>query len=72
MLLVIIAGADNVLKPLLMGKGAPVPILVIFLGAVGGFIFFGFIGLFSGAIILSIGYKLFMMWLDDTEEKAQA
>jgi len=70
-ILVIIAGADNVLKPLLMGKGALVPMLVIFLGAVGGFIFFGFIGLFSGAIILSIGYKLFMMWLDDTEEKAQ-
>ncbi|MEP0132315.1 MAG: AI-2E family transporter [Eudoraea sp.] len=66
--LIIISGADNVLTPLLMGKGAPVPILVIFLGAVGGFMFFGFIGLFSGAIILSIGYKLFIAWLNESEE----
>lgn len=54
---------DNVLKPLVMGKGAPVPMLVIFLGAVGGFIFSGFIGMFTGAVILSLGYKLFDMWL---------
>jgi predicted PurR-regulated permease PerM len=55
--------SDNVLKPLLMGKGAPVPMLVIFLGAIGGFIFSGFIGLFTGAIVLSLGYKLGGLWL---------
>ncbi len=49
---------DNVLKPWLMGKGAPVPMLVIFIGAIGGMIMSGFIGLFTGAIILSLGYKL--------------
>jgi predicted PurR-regulated permease PerM len=48
--MLIIALIDNVLKPLLMGKGAPVPMLVIFLGAIGGFIFSGFVGLFTGAI----------------------
>jgi predicted PurR-regulated permease PerM len=56
--------ADNILKPILLGRNAPAPMLVIFLGAIGGFIHNGFIGLFLGAIILTIGYKLFMMWLD--------
>ena len=56
---------DNILKPILMGKGAAVPMLVIFLGAIGGFIAFGFLGLFLGAIILSLGYKLYLTWLND-------
>jgi predicted PurR-regulated permease PerM len=59
------AGAlDNVLKPILMGRGASVPMLVIFLGAIGGFIVYGFLGLFLGAILLSLGYKLYLTWLD--------
>jgi predicted PurR-regulated permease PerM len=61
--ILIVSLSDNVLKPLLMGKGAPVPMLVIFLGAIGGFIMSGFIGLFIGAIVLSIGYKLAGLWL---------
>jgi predicted PurR-regulated permease PerM len=56
--------SDNVLKPVLLGKGAPVPMLVIFLGVIGGFILSGFIGLFTGAIVISLGYKLFVAWLD--------
>ena len=56
---------DNFLKPILMGKNAPVPTLVIFLGAIGGFISSGFIGLFIGAIVLSLGYKLFITWLKE-------
>jgi predicted PurR-regulated permease PerM len=54
---------DNILKPLIMGKGSDVPMLVIFLGAIGGFIAFGFIGLFLGAIILSLAYKLYETWV---------
>jgi len=53
---------DNILKPLLMGKGLDVPMLVIFLGALGGFIAFGFIGLFLGAIVLSLAYKMYITW----------
>jgi len=60
--------SDNVLKPLLLGKGAMVPMLVIFLGVIGGFMMSGFIGLFVGPIIFSIGYKLFVAWLDDKPE----
>jgi predicted PurR-regulated permease PerM len=64
--LIILAGlSDNFLKPWLMGMGAPVPMLVIFLGAIGGMIMSGFIGLFTGAIILSLGYKLVTIWLGE-------
>ena len=55
---------DNVLKPLLLGRGAAVPIAVVFLGAIGGFIVMGTLGLFVGAIVLSVGYKLFLAWLE--------
>ena len=55
--------SDNILKPILLGKGAIVPMLVIFLGVIGGFILYGFIGLFVGPIILSIGYKLVLAWM---------
>jgi predicted PurR-regulated permease PerM len=58
---------DNVLKPILLGRGAAVPTAVVFLGAIGGFIVMGTIGLFVGAIILSVGYKLFLAWLDASE-----
>lgn len=54
---------DNILKPIMLGKGAPAPMLVVFLGAIGGFIFSGFIGLFTGAIVLTLGYKLINGWL---------
>ncbi|MBF4493385.1 AI-2E family transporter [Flavobacterium sp. MR2016-29] len=65
----IISGlSDNILKPLLLGKGAMVPMLIIFLGVIGGFIMSGFIGLFVGPIVFSIGYKLFIAWLDEEPE----
>jgi predicted PurR-regulated permease PerM len=54
---------DNVLKPLMLGRKAPAPMLVVFLGAIGGFISFGTIGLFVGAVVLSLGYDLFLVWL---------
>jgi predicted PurR-regulated permease PerM len=62
-LLVLIGLSDNILKPLLMGKGSPVPMLVIFIGAIGGFIFSGFTGLFTGAVVLSVGYNLIVHWI---------
>lgn len=55
--------SDNVLKPLLLGRGASVPMAVIFLGAIGGFILSGFIGLFTGAVVLSIGYEMLQDWV---------
>jgi predicted PurR-regulated permease PerM len=69
-IVILICGlSDNVLKPLLMGKGAPVPMIVIFLGALGGFMLSGFIGLFTGAIVLSLAYKLAGLWLHQNDSK---
>jgi predicted PurR-regulated permease PerM len=70
--LLLVAGlSDNILKPILLGKGAPVPMLVIFIGVIGGFIFSGFIGLFTGAIVMSVGYKLFVGWINSGTEVEQ-
>jgi predicted PurR-regulated permease PerM len=54
---------DNVLKPLLLGRGSATPVLVVFLGVIGGFMAMGIIGLFVGAVVLSVGYKLFLAWI---------
>jgi len=60
---VIVGLMDNILKPLLLGRGVAVPIVVVFLGAIGGFVALGVVGLFVGAIVLSVGYKLFLAWI---------
>ena len=67
--MVLVGLLDNVLKPIFLGKGASVPMLVVFLGAIGGFLYSGFIGLFTGAIVLTLGYKLGIAWLESAEEK---
>jgi predicted PurR-regulated permease PerM len=63
--------SDSFLKPLLLGRGVDVPMLVILLGAIGGMIAWGVIGLFVGAVMLALGYKLFYIWLDETQEVAE-
>ncbi|MBW2485944.1 MAG: AI-2E family transporter [Deltaproteobacteria bacterium] len=61
---ILVGISDTFLKPFLMGRGVDVPMLVIFIGAIGGFMTSGIIGLFVGAIIFSLGYKLFLLWLN--------
>tara|TARA_R110002110_G_scaffold406421_1_gene626485 strand:+ start:322768 stop:323880 length:1113 start_codon:yes stop_codon:yes gene_type:complete len=56
--------SDNILKPMLMGRGLDIPMPVILIGAIGGMIASGIIGLFAGAVVLSIWYKLFGLWLE--------
>jgi predicted PurR-regulated permease PerM len=62
--LVLVGLSDNILTPLMLGKRAPVPMPVIFVGVLGGFMVFGFIGLFTGAIIISLGYTLYLTWFN--------
>jgi len=59
--------SDNVLKPLLMGRGSAVPMLVLFMGSLGGFMAGGILGLFVGAVVLSLGYTIFMGWVDEAD-----
>ena len=61
---VFVSTIDNILGPLIMGRGVDVPMAVIFVGAIGGMMVSGIIGLFVGPIILALGYKLFKGWLD--------
>ena len=60
---VLIGSIDNFLKPLFLGRGVDIPMLVILLGAIGGMLAFGILGLFVGAVILAVSYKLMMAWL---------
>jgi predicted PurR-regulated permease PerM len=61
-----IAGlADNVLKPLLLGRGVDVPMPVVLIGALGGMVTGGVIGLFIGPVVLAVGYQLFWRWIDE-------
>lgn len=60
---VLVSVSDSFLKPLLLGRGVKAPMLVILLGAIGGMLHYGIIGLFLGAVILALGYNLFVAWL---------
>ncbi len=61
----LIAGlADNVLKPLLLGRGLDVPMPVVLIGALGGVVATGIIGLFVGPVVLAVGYQIFWVWVD--------
>jgi len=61
--LLLVSISDNFLKPIFFGKGTSVPTMVVFLGAIGGMMLTGFLGLFTGAIVLTLGYKLFINWV---------
>jgi len=61
--------ADNFLKPILLGKGVDVPMPVILLGAIGGMILGGPIGLFVGSVVLALSYKILMATIERTEQE---
>ena len=64
--LLLVAGmADNVLKPLMLGRGVEAPMVVILLGALGGMATAGILGMFVGATLLTLGYRIFMSWVAD-------
>lgn len=59
----IVGLADNVLRPMLMGRGLNTPTLVIFIGVLGGTLAHGIVGLFVGPIILAVAWELMMVWI---------
>jgi len=61
---ILVSMSDAFLKPMLLGRGVDAPMLVILLGAIGGMVTSGIVGLFIGAVILALGYKLFQSWLE--------
>ena len=65
--LAIINTVDNVLRPLIISQGARLPLLLIFLGVIGGLLAWGFMGLFIGPTLLAMTYTLFVSWLEGSE-----
>ena len=63
---------DNVIKPLLIGRGAGVPLWIIFIGVIGGILTIGLIGIFIGPLIMSVGYSIVTGWLGGERERAQS
>ena len=67
--LIFVSGmADNILKPLMLGRGVEAPMPVILLGALGGMAAAGILGMFVGATLLALGYQIFMSWVAAREE----
>lgn len=62
--LLVVNTVDNVLKPMIISSGARLPLLLIFIGVIGGLLQFGFLGLFIGPVLLGVGHTLFTKWLD--------
>ena len=60
--LLVVSSVDNFLKPYLISRGSSLPFVLVFLGAVGGILAFGFIGIFLGPTLLAIGYSLLNEW----------
>jgi len=65
--MLIVGASDGVLKPILMGRGVDIPMLVILIGAIGGMILMGMIGLFLGAVVFALAYKLFGLWIAEVQ-----
>lgn len=64
---VLISISDSLLKPVFLGRGVDIPMLVVLIGAIGGMLVFGILGLFVGAVVLALSYKLLMAWLKREE-----
>ena len=68
--ILLLAGmADNVLKPLMLGRGVDAPMPVVLLGALGGMATGGILGMFVGATLLALGYQIFMSWVATDSER---
>jgi predicted PurR-regulated permease PerM len=69
----LVAGmADNVLKPLMLGRGVDAPMPVVLLGALGGMATGGILGMFVGATLLALGYQIFMAWVANTPDRGRS
>jgi predicted PurR-regulated permease PerM len=67
-LLLVCGTVDNVLKPLMLGRGVDAPMPVVLLGALGGMATTGILGMFVGATLLALGYQIFMWWVTNNPD----
>ena len=69
---VLVMAMDNVLRPFLIKKGADLPLLLIFVGVIGGLLAFGLVGIFIGPIVLAVSYTLVSAWMEEGANPASA
>jgi predicted PurR-regulated permease PerM len=67
-----VVSVDNILRPVLIKKGADLPLLLIFAGVIGGLVGFGVIGLFIGPAVLAVAYTLTSSWVADLDGEREA
>ena len=60
----VISGIDNIVKPLLISRGASLPFVLVLLGVLGGVLAFGFVGIFLGPVLLAVGFNLTRSWTE--------
>jgi len=65
---IVVGGMDNVVRPILIRRGADLPLLLIFAGVIGGLLAYGVVGIFIGPVVLAVAYKLLEAWLNDAPE----
>lgn len=68
--MLVISSVDNVIRPWAIARGANLPLLLTLLGALGGVLAFGFLGLFLGPVVLAVGFKLMGEFAGGTEDEA--
>ena len=66
--ILVVSLLDNFLKPILLSKGLQTPTIVIFLGAIGGVLVHGIIGLFVGTVVLALVHRFYLLWVNSTDE----
>jgi predicted PurR-regulated permease PerM len=62
---IVVTALDNIMRPVLIKKGADLPLLLIFAGVIGGMLGFGMIGIFVGPVVLAVTYTLLEAWIED-------
>lgn len=68
----LVCGIDNVMRPILIKRGADLPLLLVLLGVIGGLLTFGIVGIFLGPVVLAVGYTLLADWLATGESQTMA
>lgn len=71
-LIIPIAISDNFLRPIFIAQGLKTPMLVILLGVLGGMLAYGLVGIFIGPVIMAVFYELFVLWMEEAAEEAEA
>lgn len=67
----VVGSLDNFLRPMLIKRGADLPLLLIFAGVIGGMLGFGLVGIFVGPVVLAVTYTLLEAWIDDALDKVE-